>query len=230
MMIIAIDGPVASGKSTVARQLAQELGFYYLYTGFLYRGLAYVLAHHYGYTDAMMARPRQEDIDAIVHGHGGQSAPLEYRYEHGQAKILYKGEDISGQLKTKQVDGWSSTLSASPLVRHAVFEYQVRIGHEHDVVAEGRDMGTVVFPHAEHKFFLTASDTVRAQRWQEMQRKQGAQYTIEESLHAIHERDARDMGREVSPLHRAHDALLIDASDKTVAEIVAYMKNIVAKK
>lgn len=229
-MIIAIDGPVASGKSTVARALAHDLGFYYLYTGFLYRGLAYVLAHKYHYNDAMMANPRQEDVDAIVHAHDGHAASFEYRYEQGLPKIFFKGEDISAHLKTKQVDVWSSILSSHPLVRHAVFEYQVRIGREHDVVAEGRDMGTVVFPDAHYKFFLTASDNVRAQRWQVMQKQQGFDYSFEESLQAVHERDARDSGREISPLIKAPDALLIDASHMTVAEILEYIEGLVRKK
>lgn len=228
-MIIAIDGPVASGKSTVAQVLAHELHFYYLYTGFLYRGLAYVLATEYGYDHATMAHPRQEDIDAIVHPHDGHAAYFEYRYEQGKPKIFYKGEDISAHLKTKQVDVWSSTLSSHPMVRHAVFEYQVRIGHEYNVVAEGRDMGTVVFPHAEYKFFLTASDDVRAHRWQEMQKKQAFTYSFEESLQAVHERDARDSGREISPLVKAPDAILIDASHMTVAEILEYIKGLIKK-
>jgi cytidylate kinase len=177
----------------------------------------------------MMAHPRQEDIDEIVHGHNGHVASFEYRYENGAPKIFFKGEDISAHLKTKQVDGWSSALSAHPLVRRAVFEYQVRIGNEYDVVAEGRDMGTVVFPHAEYKFFLTASDHVRAQRWQEMQKKQGFRYSLEESLQAIHERDARDSGREASPLMKAQDALLIDASHMSAVEVVAYIKSLIKK-
>lgn len=227
-MIITIDGPVASGKSTVARLLAQKLGFYYLYTGFLYRGLAYVLEHHYHYTETMMAHPRQEDIDAIMHIDNGIRI-FEYRYEQGKAKVLFKGEDISQFLKTKNVDEWSSMLSSHAIVRHAIFEYQLCIGHEHDVVAEGRDMGTVVFPHAQHKFFLTASEDVRAHRWQEMQQKQGAHYTFEESLQAIRERDARDTQRAISPLMKAPDAMLIDASHKTVTEVVDYMASVITK-
>ena len=223
-MIIAIDGPVASGKSTIARKLAHELGFYYLYTGFLYRGLGYVLAHHYGYDTAKMAKPRHEDIDDIVH-----HSHFEYRYEDGVPKIIFEGEDISAQLKSKDVDNWSSLISAYSYVREAVFEYQLRIGREQDVVAEGRDMGTVVFPQAEHKFFLTASVDVRAQRWQKMQEKAGAHYSFEESRAAVIERDRRDAGREHSPLKRASDAFLIDCSDMTVDQVVQEIRRLIKK-
>lgn len=229
-MIIAIDGPVASGKSTIARLLAQKLGFYYLYTGFLYRGLAYVLAHRYGYTDAQMQQVRSEDLDAIVHAHYNGARRFEYRYEDGVAKIFFEGHDISHFLKTKEIDNWSSRISSQPLVRHAVFEYQVRIGREHDLVAEGRDMGTVVFPQADYKFFLTASVEVRAQRWQEMQQKQGFNYSLEQSKAAVMERDRRDEGREHSPLKKAADAMVVDSSDLTVHEAVQLLEKKIQRK
>lgn len=218
-MIIAIDGPVASGKSTIARRLAHNLGFYYLYTGFLYRGIAYVLAHRYGYDTDMMEHPRPEAIDEIVHRKG-----FEYRYEQGAPKIIFEGEDISQYLKSKEVDEWSSRISAHPYVRDAVLEYQVRIGATHDVVAEGRDVGTVVFPEADYKFFLTASVEVRARRWQGMQAQRGAHYSFEESCAAVRERDNRDQDRAHSPLKQASDALLIDCSEMTVDQVVALMQ------
>jgi cytidylate kinase len=223
-MIITIDGPVASGKSTVAQLLAKKLGFYYLYTGFLYRGIAYVLVKHYGYDETSLPQLKPEDVDTIVH-----KQDFEYRYEQGKPKIIYNGVDISAELKSKDVDNWSSLISALPFVRHAVFEYQVRIGQKYDVVAEGRDMATVVFPQAQYKFFLTASDDVRAKRWQSMQAKRGEQYSYEESLKTIRERDQRDASRAHSPLMQAPDATLIDNSsmdiDQTVQAIEGYIKN-----
>lgn len=222
-MIIAIDGPVASGKSTVARLLAQKLGFYYLYTGFLYRGIAYVLAHEYGYNEESLGHLKPSDVDDIVHKHH-----FEYRYEHGQPQIIFEGADITIYLKSKEVDNWASIISAMPFVRLAVFEYQVRIGQKYNVVAEGRDMATVVFPHAEYKFFLTASDDVRAKRWQAMQAARGAHYSFEESLAAIRERDNRDASRPHSPLKVAPDAIIIDNSamdiDQTIHSIEGHIK------
>lgn len=223
-MIITIDGPVASGKSTVACQLAQELGFFYLYTGFLYRGLAYVLVHDYCYNDVQLRDVREEDLDAIVHYRTSDKRIFEYKYEEGAAKIFYKGKDISPFLKTKEIDNYSSLISAQPLVRHAVLEYQVRMGHEYNLVAEGRDVGTVVFPDANYKFFLTASVDVRAQRWQEMQKKLGADYSFQESKAAIMERDRRDQDRKASPLKAAKDAIVIDCSNISIDEVVNLLK------
>lgn len=223
-MIITIDGPVASGKSTVAQLLAKKLGFYYLYTGFLYRGIAYVLATHYGYDEVSLTHLKPEDVDTIVH-----KQRFEYCYNEKGPQVFFEGTDITRYLKSKDVDNWSSLISAMPFVRHAVFEYQVRIGKKYDVVAEGRDMATVVFPQAEYKFFLTASDDVRAKRWQQMQAKRGENYSYEESLATIRERDQRDAGRAHSPLMQAQDATLIDNSsmdiDQTVQAIEGYVKN-----
>ena len=217
-MIITIDGPVASGKSTVARLLAQKLGFYYLYTGFLYRGFAYVLAHAYNYDTENFSCPRDADVDDIIYNH-----TFEYRYEEGQPKIIFDGNDITPFLKTKEVDNWASLVSAYPHVRHVVFEHQVRIGKAHDVVAEGRDTGTVVFPSADYKFFLTSPVEVRAERWQRMQQKMGFNYSLEECLKAVRERDARDADRSHSPLRRAPEALYIDNAHMTISETIDLM-------
>jgi CMP/dCMP kinase len=228
-MIITIDGPVASGKSTVARQLAQELHFYYLYTGFLYRGLAYVLAYEYGYDDIQMRNVQQADLDAIVHAQEQGKKLFEYRYEQGAPKIFFKDKDISLFLKTKEIDNYSSLISAQPQIRQAIFEYQVQMGREQNLVAEGRDVGTIVFPEAEYKFFLTASVDVRAKRWQEMQKKLGDTYTFEESKIAIMERDRRDEQRAHSPLKPADDAIIIDCSDMNVHEVVQKIKSYISQ-
>ena len=224
-MIITIDGPVASGKSTVARMLAKELDFYYLYTGFLYRGLAYVLVHAYGYNNAQMHSVRPEDLDAIVHARDNGNRIFEYRYENSRAQVFFKGKDISSFLKTEEIDNWSSLISSKPIVRHAVFEYQVQMGKEYNLVAEGRDVGTVVFPDADYKFFLTASVDVRTKRWQDMQKKLGAHYTFEESKTAVTARDQRDEERQISPLKPAKDAIIIDSSDMGVNEVIEKLKS-----
>jgi cytidylate kinase len=221
-MIITIDGPVASGKSTVARQLAQELGFYYLYTGFLYRGVAYVLVKFYQYEDAKLATAQPDDLKDLLEQH-----EFEYRYEQGKPYIFFDGVDVTPFLKTKAVDNWSSLVSAQPIVRHAIFEYQVSLGCGRNVVAEGRDMATVVFPQAEYKFFLTASEEVRAWRWQRMQEQMGNEYTREESVVAVHERDKRDKERVYSPLKPSADTHIIDGSNMTVAEIIAIIKSFI---
>lgn len=218
-MIITIDGPVASGKSTVARQLAHDLGFYYLYTGFLYRGIAYVLAHWYHYDNAALSQVQEADLKDIIEHHS-----FEYRYENGKPLILFDGNDISPFLKNKDVDNWASRVSAQPLVRHAVFDYQVALGKGKNLIAEGRDMATVVFPQAEYKFFLTADEKIRAQRWQQMQQKMGNSYTLDECLQAIHERDRRDKERPYSPLTQTADMCVIDCSHLSAMDVVAFIK------
>jgi cytidylate kinase len=219
-MIITIDGPVASGKSTIAQRLAHDLGFYYLYTGLLYRGIAYVLVHQYGYDDVALKSPRHEDVDAVL-----TAGRLVYRYENEQAQVWYDGVNITPFLKTKAVDATSSISSADPYVRAAILQLQVRIGHEHDVVADGRDMGTVVFPQAACKFFLTASPEVRAARWQADQQRAGIAYTFAEALQAVAMRDERDTTREHSPLKPAPDAIIVDNSDLDIAQTVAHMEH-----
>lgn len=224
-MIIAIDGPVASGKSSVARKLAHELGFFYLYTGLLYRGIAYILVKKYGYDEAQLQHPKKADIDDVL-----TAGRLVYRYENGAPKLLFDGGDITPYLKQGEVDRWSSASSTDPYVRHAILDIQTTIGREHDVVAEGRDMGTVVFPHAEYKFFLTSMLQRRAEFWRQMQEGLGRTYSTEQSIAEVAERDRRDTTREHSPLKQAPDAILIDGTDKTIEQIVQEMRDLVVKK
>lgn len=218
-MIIAIDGPVASGKSTIARRLARELNFYYLYTGLLYRGIAYILVKKFGYDESMLRQPDHADVDAIV-----QTGRFVYRYADGEPHIIFEGKDITAELKKGEVDGWSSLSSADPYVRQAIFETQANLGEKYDLVAEGRDIGTVVFPHADYKFFLTASVEQRAIWWQEMQERLGRSYSREESMREVVQRDRRDTTREHSPLVKAPDALVIDSTGMTLDEVVDVLR------
>ena len=223
-MVITIDGPVASGKSTIARLLAQELGFYYLYTGLLYRGLAAILVTHYGYDEAQLKHPRKEDLDDLLTGNR-----FEYRYEDGEPQIYFEGKAITGLLKTREVDNWSSISSADPAVRHAVLERQVSIGKLYNVVADGRDTGSVVFPDAVCKIFLTASLEVRAARWQSDQEKLGKLFSLDESMQIVAERDERDRTRSHSPLVQAVDAHVVDNTTLSREETVAIIKAHVLK-
>ncbi|MCL5436292.1 MAG: (d)CMP kinase [Candidatus Dependentiae bacterium] len=170
-------------------------------------------------TAPRLVHPRHADIDAIM-----QPGRFLYRYVDGSPHVIFDGEDLTPHLKQGEVDDWSSISSADPYVRHAIFEMQVALGREHDLVAEGRDIGTVVFPHADHKFFLTASLSQRATWWRKMQEKLGRNYSSEESLHEVAERDRRDMSREHSPLTKAPDAIEIDGSDMTIDQLVAQMR------
>lgn len=219
-MIITIDGPAASGKSSAARCLAQKLGFYYLYSGLLYRACAYVLLKQ-GYTKEQLAHIEPGIVSTF---YNVQRIRYSYTPRDGE-KIFFDDVDITPFLKTPKIDDASSLLSANPFIRHAVATVQHAIGAQSNIVADGRDMGTVVFPHAEVKFFLTASVAARAMRWQQDQAKHGHQFTIEEATAILSERDQRDTIRNSSPLAVAADAIMIDNSMLSQQETCERMEN-----
>lgn len=221
-MIITIDGPVASGKSSVASALAAQLGFYYLYTGLLYRGIAYVLVKKFGYDREQLKIPREADLQGLME-------QFEYRYEKGAPQIYYAGANITVFLKSAEIDDFSSLSSADPGVRRAILERQVLMGQRYDLIADGRDMGTVVYPNASCKFFLTASVEVRAQRWQKDQAALGNVLSLEEAIREISERDQRDITRSHSPLRPADDAVIVDNSSYSFEETVALMGELVQR-
>lgn len=204
-MIITIDGPTASGKSTVAVELAHKLGYYYLNTGFLYRSISYLLMSKYGYKLSDLAHPKVADIKEIL-----DPVRFQYTYQNGQAGVSYDGVVITPFLKTKENDRASSIVSGNPMVREALLDYQRHFTKNYNVVAEGRDTGTVVFPNADIKIFLTATLEERARRWQEMQRGKGATYTLEQAVAAVHERDERDSSRDIAPLTIPAGATVFD--------------------
>ena len=204
-MIITIDGPTASGKSTVAVELAHKLGYYYLNTGFLYRAISYLLMSKYGYTVPELAHPKETDIKEIL-----DPARFQYTYQNGQAGVSYDGVVITPFLKTKENDQASSIVSGNPMVSEALLDYQRHFTKNYNVVAEGRDTGTVVFPQADIKIFLTAALEERAKRWQQMQHAKGAEYTLEQSIAQVRERDERDSSRDIAPLAVPAGATVID--------------------
>src|SRR5580658_2507016 len=150
-MIITIDGPAASGKSSVARCLAKRLNYYYLYSGLLYRGCAYVLLKYGNYTKEQARTIKPGELSVFFN-----TQRIKYSYTHATGEqLFFDDHDITPHLKSAVVDDWSSLISADPAVRMAIGTVQHAIGATHNVVADGRDMGTVVFPEAELKFFLT---------------------------------------------------------------------------
>src|SRR5271157_5319036 len=151
-MIITIDGPAASGKSSVAKDLAKKLGFYYLNTGLLYRAVAYILMQQKGSLDTILP----QDLEFINQ--------LTYRYHDNVPTVLYEGNDITPMLFSASLEQGASIVSSNKAVRDALLAFQRRIAQEHDVIADGRDCGSVVFPNAEYKFFLTADVDARTQR------------------------------------------------------------------
>jgi len=210
--IIAIDGPVGAGKSTVARELARALGFSYINTGAMYRAVA-LAARESGISpgDAQIERRLAGILDMIAITFDGE-------------RVLLSGRDITAAITAPEAGDLASRLSTLAIVRQRMRELQRAAGHDGGVVMEGRDIGTAVFPDAEFKFFLDADVEVRAERrWREMVAK-GASVTRDEVLAQLLERDRRDSERELAPLRRADDAIVIDSTRLSVAEVVAAMK------
>jgi CMP/dCMP kinase len=211
-MIITIDGPVASGKSTVAQRLAQRLGFYYLNTGLLYRAVAYVVAQQ---------QPEKAASTGCLLEAGDLRfvTDLAYAYRDGKAHISLHGQDLTSQLYQPALDQQASIISTQPAVREALLALQRSIGKTHDVIADGRDCGTVVFPQADVKFYLTADVQTRAQRLMQGDRKYVGM-DLAQVMAAVQERDQRDQMRPIAPLKVPHDATVIDASTMTIDQVV----------
>lgn len=221
-MIITIDGPTASGKSTVARAVAHKLSIYYLCSGLLFRGLAYILLHQKKYTLDTIQLVSKNDIMAIM-----DPTLFEYRYKNGKEQILFDGHDITRELKNSIIDKASSLLSINHEVRTILVEYQRFLAQKKSVVVDGRDTGSIVFPDAEYKFFLTASLEERGARWQKDQKKRNAMFTLEQAIDKVNERDIRDAQRAIAPLIVPHNAIIIDSTELSIDDVVnSIMKEI----
>ncbi len=210
-MIITIDGPVASGKSTVAKELAKKLDYYYLYSGYIYRSLGYLLHKNLNYTAETVEYVSKADVDQYLDRD-------RLRYEYSQQDgihLFFDDQEITQFLKEPIVDRLSSHVSRNMYVRDSIVDLQRFLAAQQPTVLDGRDGGSVVFPDADYKFFLTARPEVRAQRWRDMQRKKGNDFTLEKALYRISERDASDMHRSYSPLIIPKNSLVVDNSDLT---------------
>jgi cytidylate kinase len=218
-MIITIDGPVASGKSTISRILADKLEYYYVCSGLIYRAIAYVLVNHYGYTPETLASVSVEDVMKCA-----DSKRLQYSYDGlSQERIFFDHEDITSYLKDKFVDNITSLVSVNKDVRKAVTALQRDIADNHNVIVDGRDVGSVVFPQAEYKFFITASVEVRAERWRKDQERYNNYVAHDEAVKLITERDERDKNRVIAPLIVPENAIVVDTSDLTIDQTIEKM-------
>jgi CMP/dCMP kinase len=220
-LIIAIDGPVGSGKSTLARRVAALMGYVYIDTGAMYRAVA---------LNALRCRVPLDAADQLTTLAG--ETRIDLRPEDGTQRVLLDGEDVTAAIRTPEVSQGASKVAVVAGVRHVLVAEQRRAGAQGGVAMEGRDIGSVVFPGAELKIFLTASPEIRAERrWREHQQK-GDAIDLPRTLEEIHERDRRDSGRASSPLIRAKDAVVVDSTamdPEEVARLVLMLaKNLAA--
>lgn len=206
---VAIDGPAGAGKSTIAKLVAKEKGYIYVDTGAMYRGLAI----HF-LDKGIQPQETEKVIEAC------KDAEVTIAYEDAVQHVYLNEKDISSRLRNEEVGNMASVTSAIPEVRKKLLELQQNLAKTQNVIMDGRDIGTCVLPHADVKVYLTASVETRAKRrYQELQEK-GEDCNLEEIAHDIEERDRRDMTREIAPLKQAEDAVLVDSSDMTIAEVV----------
>lgn len=217
-MIITIDGPGGAGKSTVAQMLAQKLGCYYINTGLLFRALAYILVEKYGYTKEQLKYPSFEHILQSLH-----EDVLKYVYQDGRAHVFFEGRDITAFLKMGDMSEKASFVALDEYVQSQMIEFQRKLSAGHDIVTEGRNLGTVVFPDAFAKFYLTASIKIRAARIVAFEKEKGNIVDPHEAEKLVMQRDHRDKTREHSPLMQPADALYVDSSDLNPQEVVEIM-------
>lgn len=206
---IAIDGPAGAGKSTIAKLVAKEKGYIYVDTGAMYRGLAI----HF-LKKGIQPEEKEKIIDAC------KDAEVSIGYEDGAQQIYLNGENITSMLREEAVGNMASISSAVPEVRAKLLDLQRNLAKEKDVVMDGRDIGTHVLPNADVKIYLTASVECRANRRFKELTEKGIACNYDEIAQDIQERDTRDMNREIAPLKKADDAVLVDSSDMTIEEVV----------
>lgn len=206
---VAIDGPAGAGKSTIAKLVAKEKGYIYVDTGAMYRGLAI----HF-----LNRGIDPEDRDAVAEA--CRDAEVTIGYEDGVQQIYLNGENVTSMLRTEETGNMASKTSAIPEVREKLLELQRSLAREKDVIMDGRDIGTNILPDADVKIYLTASVETRARRRYDELREKGEDCSLEEISRDIKERDERDMTREIAPLKKADDALLVDSSDMTIQQVV----------
>ena len=217
---IAIDGPAGAGKSTIAKRLAKELGYYYVDTGAIYRTVAYFM-------DLLGIAPK--DVDGVTRYIDELTIEIEYD-EEGQQHMIMNGMDVTGDIRTPDISQKASLISAHAVVRDMLLDMQRDVARKHNVIMDGRDIGTVVLPRANVKIFLTASAEVRAQRRHLELQAKGSKDSFEKVLAEIKQRDHQDSTREIAPLKQAKDALLVDTSNMDIDAVIAEFRRIVTEK
>ncbi|MBQ3000809.1 MAG: (d)CMP kinase [Oscillospiraceae bacterium] len=217
---IAIDGPAGAGKSTIAKALAKELGYYYVDTGAIYRTVAYFL-------DLLGISPK--DADGVERYIDELTVEIEYD-ETGRQHMIMNGMDVTDEIRTQDISQKASLVSAHKVVRDMLLDMQRDVARRNNVIMDGRDIGTVVLPNATVKIFLTASAEVRAQRRTNELLAKGQKVSFKQTLKDIKQRDYQDSNRPIAPLKQAKDAILLDTSELDIEGVIGEMKRIVGEK
>ena len=217
---IAIDGPAGAGKSTIAKRLAKELNFRYVDTGAIYRTVAYFL-------DLWGVSPK--DIDGVERYIDELTVGIEYD-EDGLQHMIMNGMDVTADIRTQDISQKASLVSAHGCVREMLLDMQRDVAKTHNVIMDGRDIGSVVLPKANVKIFLTASPEVRAQRRTDELLAKGQKANYDQVLKEIKQRDYQDTHREIAPLKMCRDSVKVDTSDMDIDQVIAEIKAIIGKK
>ena len=217
---IAIDGPAGAGKSTIAKRLAKELGYYYVDTGAIYRTVAYFL-------DLLGVSPK--DADGVERYIDELTIQIEYD-EDGKQHMLMNGMDVTDEIRTQDISQKASLVSAHPLVREVLLDMQRDVAKVHNVIMDGRDIGTVVLPKADVKIFLTATPEIRAKRRYDELVAKGQKTTLAQVLKDVQQRDYQDTHRPIAPLKMARDSVKLDTSELDIEGVLAAMKKIIGEK
>ncbi len=218
--VVTIDGPAGSGKGTIAIALARNLGYHYLDSGALYRILAYL---------SQQQNLTSDQLDEILSLCRHMDLGFKLSDSNDFVEVQLNGEDVTQRIRTEDCAAQASKLAAEPKIRQQLMSVQQSFCKSPGLVAEGRDMGTVVFPYAEHKFYLTASPSERALRRQKQLKKQGISASLDRLLNEIEARDERDSVRANSPLRPAEDAVLVDSTNLSIEEVMQHILEIVDK-
>ncbi len=217
---VAIDGPASAGKSTMARRVAKELGYVYVDTGAIYRAVGY-------YVNLCGIGPR--DVDGITRLIDDVNLEITYP-DDGVQHMILNGQDVTGELRTLLMSDYASKISALPVVREFLLDMQRQMARQHNVIMDGRDIGTVVLPQADVKIFLTATAQVRARRrFLEFQEK-GEDVCYETVLADLQQRDLQDSTRKTAPLKPAEDAVILDTTDLDIDTSVRRILEIIEKR
>ena len=217
---IAIDGPAGAGKSTLAKALAKELGYCYVDTGAIYRTVA-------SFLDLLGVSPK--DADGVERYLDELTIGIEYD-EEGKQHMIMNGMDVSGEIRTQDISQKASLVSAYPVVREMLLDMQRDVAKAHNVIMDGRDIGTVVLPKADVKIFLTASVEVRAKRRYDELIEKGQKAELKQIQKEIEQRDYQDTHRPIAPLKMARDSVKLDTSDLDIPGVLAAMKKIIGEK